>query len=125
MERHEKWQKVEAGTVIPAGQPYRIEPRDPEMDIRERRTGNSIQWTFQPANDNYEYFFDSLWRPPLELPTEPTWGIVVRRNKHGAIRVQWADGRLSGPYFAGFKVNQILDFIEPTPEQVARIEAAR
>jgi len=122
MDRHEKWTPVEPGHVIPAGQPCRDEHFNP---IREWNTG-------YPTDHKAEadWFVDSSWRPPLDLPSEPTWGIVhLSGDTFGD---EWHFGLLE-PAFAhqwlldGKTVNResVLDFIPLTPEQVARIEGAR
>jgi hypothetical protein len=125
--RHPKWVRVEPGTVIPAGQPYRAEWTEPHGASANERT-SSFQQTAPPSP---EWFVDSSWRPPLELPTEPTWGIAVTKwatfsSGHAA----FAD-LFSGAYpdhLGGRDVSipkeNVTDFIPLTDEQVARIEAA-
>lgn len=66
-ERHPNWQPVEPGQVIPAGQPYRVVYAN-GIDYAQD-AGGSTDGTYVEV--------DSSWRPPLELPTEPTWGWCV------------------------------------------------
>lgn len=132
MDRHDKWVKVEPGTVIPAGQPYAVIPgasSPARFTWMEYGEGQPYE---HKAQGNYEFFVDSSWCPPLELPTEPTWGIAVttdqRSDKSGVLGVGhrwWLDGdKLQGDLCC-WAVAQVLDFIPLTDEQVARIEAAR
>jgi len=142
--RHEKWQPVEPGHVIPAGQPYRIEyctgerPQSIETQADTDRIANKHD---EHSDARHEWFIDSSWRPPLELPTEPTWGIAVTDD--GEYVGKWSMERPEGwspdssttalyidgkgkTLYAGtddwINTSAITDFIECTPEQVARIE---
>lgn len=137
-ERHEKWVHVEPGTVIPAGQPYREVYKHNKgatydcvyTDPLESRAGSVVSG---PSNYTSEWFIDSTWFPPLELPTEPTWGIAVTRLPDGRTWGEFSkwsldlDGQClnrggrGNPYLA----IDVLDFVELTSEQVARIEAPR
>lgn len=85
-DRHEKWTPVEPGHVIPAGQPYRVEWLEDGIPVAQERSG-SADIRADGVDDFARWFIDSLWTPPLELPTEPTWGIV-----------RDPDGHLYGPY---------------------------
>jgi hypothetical protein len=131
-DRHPKWQRVEPGTVIPAGQPYRVENED----------GYHNEYPGRPFADVYYdrdelmtgLFVDSSWTPPLDLPTEPTWGIAVHVDAAGEVNsthntAKWwlsdAGQVLRRDTRIGVSVDRVLDFIPLTPEQVARIEAAR
>jgi hypothetical protein len=132
-DRHPKWQRVEPGTVIPAGQPYRIE-------FANDSPCTSTEWiqvgfAREAEGDDVEaWFVDSSWRPPLELPTEPTWGIAVRRDERpdkgagdvlGIGHRWWVDGEVLQGDLCCWGLGEILDFIPLTDEQVQRIEAAR
>ena len=128
-DRHPKWQRVEPGTVIPAGQPYRVEHHHGSPYAQEFIWPMSEQRLDLPERD---YFIDSSWKPPLVLPTEPTWGIVVIcdgptwRERLG----QWAlvgNGKRlrEQRYFNEWRTEWVKAFIPLTDEQVARIEAAR
>lgn len=130
-DRHPKWVRVEPGTVIPAGQPYRIEFPDSFIGrfghISDTCRESVSDKPCEIHNPENTYFIDSSWRPPLELPTEPTWGIAVLRGKHPFRVSRWS---LRNGWF--FKLNgaavcasAVSDFIPLTDEQVARIEQAR
>jgi hypothetical protein len=83
--RHPKWQRVEPGHVIPAGQPYRIEWSDATADkllASERLTDHNIL-----ALQMGSWFVDSSWRPPLVLPTTP--GSVIEATRHGSKHLWW------------------------------------
>lgn len=67
--RHPRWQRVEPGTVIPAGQPYRVEyPTAVGVNARECTDGSRQIVDSEYPSD--AYFVDSSWRPPLDLPTD-------------------------------------------------------
>lgn len=127
-DRHEKWVKVEPGTVIPAGQPYRVEwttGRD-EKEHAEENPGSEVNWKPSRLRENQRWFVDSSWRPPLDLPTEPMWGIAVNVNGY-AVGQEWC---VNGPRLTSsdnycWDVAKVLDFIPLTDEQVKRIKAAR
>lgn len=115
-DRHERWTPVEPGTVIPAGQPYRVVFEDQSaIDFKVTDGGGDV-------------FVDSSWKPPLVLPTEPTWGIALSSNGNIGL-AKWAlarDGKLIDSHqWGGWSVSMVTDFIPLTDEQVARIEAAR
>lgn len=130
-DRAAKWQRVEPGTVILAGQPYRDESRSPYFEYPD-----GAAHRFVAADDT---FVDSSWRPPLELPTEPTWGIAVTpadtNDADGPTadvgRWQQTGGILTRTHrdmttrYDTITVAGLADFIPLTPEQVARIEVAR
>lgn len=126
-DRHEKWVRVEPGHVIPAGQPMRWEYENGSAyECAETYCDRRI------TADMATHFVDSSWRPPLNLPTEPTWGIAVYTNKRdGGYRAYWAQklhvegAQLHGENGSNWSVDSVLDFIPLTDEQVARIEAAR
>jgi hypothetical protein len=138
-ERHEKWVPVSPGTVIPAGQPYRIEFANVPGTAAHERTHHSEVAVW----DSHEWFVDSTWKPPLDLPTEPTWGIVLnkrpdRKDGHALDFGRWAVygddefAPLERTHRSEFDTrcdvlsrDGIADFIPLTDEQVARIEAAR
>lgn len=121
MDRHEKWTRVEPGHVIPAGQPYRWE------NVNEAVEGSYAQATYTVPR-YHVWFVDSTWRPPLELPTEPTWGIAVKDDGSQWLSMwrQRGDALVTtkGPSFT-WGAGRVLDFIPLTEDQVARIEAAR
>lgn len=127
-DRHSKWTPVEPGTVIPAGQPYRVEYNDHWPNKAQefiRRDDFKAESAF---SNRAKFFVDSSWKPPLDLPTEPTWGIAVRDR--GKVLAEWHKtgnnfvGNVNGMNY-GSHVADVLDFIPLTAEQVARIEAAR
>jgi hypothetical protein len=123
-DRHEKWVRVEPGTVIPAGQPYRVEwvgPNGP--GAQEMVNGEQ----FNIPNNDSEWFIDSSWKPPLVLPTEPTWGIVFEQFVTEPRLGKWClySKRFVSTQRVDIGVNHVDDFIPLTDEQVARIEAAR
>jgi hypothetical protein len=136
-DRHPKWQQVPPGTVIPAGQPYRVEfNTESYPSAVEKPQGDGLE--HKAVGYRKEWFVDSSWRPPLELPTEPTWGIV--RHHHGnnvpsplltkAERNEYESEFLGNRYGLStsqgtIPANQIIDFIPLTDEQIKRIEAAR
>lgn len=132
-DRHPKWQRVEPGHVIPAGQPMRYEYPGSDIDAWEQTSVGRVEVTSHGA-----WFVDSSWRPPLNLPETPTWGIVVYPRNGGAqhsadIGCWQADdpdglfrtNRILDGRFDTFSSDFVLDFIPLTAEQVARIEAAR
>lgn len=149
-DRHEKWVAVEPGTVIPAGQPHRVEFSEPVADFSLARTMTAKElirtkgFTVPSPLDSVEreWFVDSSWKPPLVLPTEPTWGIVLLRgpdragDEHRLDFGRWqADltgrGTLERTHRSPFDTRcdviareSVLDFIPLSPEQVKRIEAA-
>jgi hypothetical protein len=61
--RAPKWQRVEPGTVIPAGQPYRVEHHMGSPVAQEFIWIKSETTLDLPDRD---YFVDSSWRPPLD-----------------------------------------------------------
>jgi hypothetical protein len=130
-DRHPKWQRVEPGTVIPAGQPYRVEyPQDGhlagEYVSSADRVAEGSESIFH--TEGHEWFVDSSWRPPLELPTTPTWGMVITDGFPApdvALFKVDDEGRLWDFTDGGYISRAIRDFIPLTAEQVARIEAAR
>jgi hypothetical protein len=132
-DRHEKWQPVEPGHVIPTGQPTMIEWD--QVLHRERYGTNILRSEYLGAKDHFtvpndpskHWFVDSSWRPPLELPTEATWGIVRYEGSVGLWASRFfADERLLETTWGGcIGVDRVLDFIPLTPEQVARIEQSR
>jgi hypothetical protein len=71
--RAPKWQRVEPGTVIPAGQPYRVEYKEPTLiqPLAIEYVGQAASWPVELEVNTGEcaVFVDSSWRPPLELPT--------------------------------------------------------
>lgn len=87
-DRHEKWQRVEAGHVIPAGQPYRIEPPASfETAIKEWPKGHDLEDYRVPDWTDCDYFVDSLWRPPLEaLLFKGVWSAPIERERYEAYR---------------------------------------
>ena len=131
IERDERWHLAEPGTVVEAGQPFRLEPDDPGKPIKEYRQGLSMQWTVWM--EDVPTYVDSSWRPPLELPTAPTWGIALVKPYRDSHKTRWETGRCvdDGRYFriSGAAYSRdpeaLLDFIPLTDEQVARIEAAQ
>lgn len=143
-DRHEKWVRVEPGHVIPAGQPYRMEFAE---DGFQKVTATATEYVATEdrgiGNGAAMWFVDSSWRPPLDLPTEPTWGIAVVRETDHLCNTSYEDWILdlwsvkshqfrSEPSLIGKHTSNgyaldgtVLDFVPLTPEQVARIEAAR
>lgn len=140
-DRHSKWVRVEPGTVIPAGQPYRVEYAKPLEDhpaqererlvaceAREFLNGSAVA---RPLRDDLcvttDWFVDSSWKPPLDLPTEPTWGIVVHKDYGNYMTGRWErrESFLVVPRYWSVPIDNVGDFIRFTDEQVARIEAAR
>jgi hypothetical protein len=124
--RHPKWQRVEPGTVIPAGQPYRIE-WDATTGETATEYASEFEQAVNPSRHETRWLVDSSWRPPLELPTEPTWGIVVRASD-GHLASQWvhkADEVWDEVHGGFVYASSIRDFIPLTDEQAARIEQAR
>ena len=137
VERDKKWVAVEPGHIIPAGQPYMIEFKlgmGWSVGLRRSEYVLDKDKVVIEYNSVSGWFVDSSWRPPLELPTEPTWGIVVydyqaftapyfgkwERNdrKNTLVNV-----RSEESYF--LPISGSLDFIKCTPEQVARLEGKR
>jgi hypothetical protein len=131
-DRHPKWRRVEPGTVIPAGQPYRVEWTSvyahtmPDAILASERVCNDHD---MPVIGGEDWFVDSSWKPPLVLPTEPTWGIVAYASVSAGqlwISKFHRDGNLLRGRSGGYTpIDQVADFIPLTDEQVARIEAAR
>lgn len=121
-DRHEKWTRVEPGTVIPAGQPYRREDGDEAAEGVVKGLPHGF-----PVPRYNDWFVDSSWKPPLDLPTTPTWGIAV----HNTFDPGVGEWRIDGEEFwdhefsKSYKTKNVIDFIPLTDEQVARIEAAR
>lgn len=125
--RHPKWVRVEPGTLIAKGQPYRSEYSGGYAEEDHFRSDRTI-----PLDTSGEYFIDSTWSPPLELPTEPTWGIVVDPDGHLYGPYRWRFNAIKNRFYSlpispqyGLGLDRVADFIPLTPEQVARIEAAR
>lgn len=84
-DRHEKWVRVEPGTVIPAGQPYRVEYTiGGANETRGRDYGEGYVVPDDP--ERYTHFVDSSWRPPLNLPTEPA-SVIEARTETDAVNV--------------------------------------
>lgn len=122
-DRHPKWRRVEPGTVIPAGQPYRAE---------HQSVAHRAEEGVHPANHEvysgsaYDWFVDSSWRPPLELPTEPTWGIALHTKYQPLVRRFHLEGDEFLTHLGGsYRAHNVTDFIPLTDEQVERIEAAQ
>jgi hypothetical protein len=128
MIRHDDWKRVEPGTPIPAGQPYRLEYTDDSASDHPHHpdlvAGDPLY-----GEPDADWFVDSSWRPPLELPTEPTWGIPIQRFATGATMVhkqaRWYLDPDDQTMLGQLPVADLLDFIPLTDDQVARIEAAR
>jgi hypothetical protein len=130
-DRHPKWQRVEPGTVIPAGQPYRVEYSKgdaPSSIEAQEYQSRPVEWMI-PLTTSVVWFVDSSWKPLLDLPTTPTWGIAVfgRAAKHPFRVSKWHQSsgwfhKLNG---GAYSRAAVTDFIPLTPEQVARIEATR
>lgn len=129
-DRHPKWVRVEPGTHIEAGTPWRVEYAHAEFradgqDAVEH-SGVGSDWVVPETDD--VILVDSSWKPPLDLPTEPTWGLLLTKGSWYPQCGQW---RRHGIYVGrndeslGWEHDAILDFIPLTDEQVARIEAAR
>lgn len=128
-DRHPKWVRVEPGTVIPAGQPYRVEYVD-SAQAHEYPGHRNPKVANETAGPFEAWFVDSSWKPPLDLPTEPTWGIAVHQdcgNCVGRWRLSERGNYLRKPtgQTSEILVSGVLDFIPLTDEQVQRIEAAR
>jgi hypothetical protein len=119
--RHMKWQRVEGGHEIPAGQPYRIEFAGTPASAHER-----VHHSVVIAADYHDWFVDASWRPSPKLPQTPTWGILVHK-KHGRMFGLWhqtGPNRLKrGDTYATVDPVNVCDFIFCTPEQIERIEA--
>lgn len=124
--RHPKWKRVEPGYVIPAGQPYRVERWDTTFGPRASEYVDDKPHEVRPRD--YPVFIDSSWKPPLVLPTEPTWGFAVRAGTYEFMR-WWRKGKklcgTRGVVIAEYPAEDVLDFIPLTDAQVERIEAAR
>lgn len=129
-DRHEKWTPVEAGYVVPKGQMYRMEV--PATSAYRAAEYVSIGFTVPQSGD--EWFIDSSWRPPLVLPTEPTWGIAVcdarlDDRKPLAMLADWFMSPVGSPLLTNHSnvgnvpTSRVLDFIPLTDEQVLRIES--
>jgi hypothetical protein len=88
------------------------EEATPEQATDEQRT--------QRLSEIYD-----VGRPPLELPTEPTWGIAVGRFSGGVLGKWCSDGERVGSATELWSNTDVLDFIPLTDEQVKRIEGAR
>lgn len=128
--RHPKWQRVEPGYVIPAGQPYRVERWDTTFGPRASEYVDDKPHEVRPRD--YPVFIDSSWKPPLVLPTEPTWALVVKPSGYVDTLEVWRDERQEGGICyrnAGLKgwmkLSEADAVIPLTDEHVARIGAAR
>lgn len=133
-----KWVRVEPGTVIPAGQPYRIEYND-ESAWKASEFVPKEPITVPARPTQVDWFIDSTYSAPLKLPTKPTWGIALTPKPRGmnlpydepiadvgryALHEPDILMRTNRDYqchFDTIEVNFLLDFIPLTPEQVARI----
>jgi hypothetical protein len=83
-DRHPKWQRVPPGTVIPAGQPYRVDWIEGDGAHEYRPAKEAFQPLAHPDHsEGAEWFVDSSWRPPLELPTTPG-SVIEARGKAGS-----------------------------------------
>lgn len=83
-DRHAKWQRVEPGTVVPAGQPFRAEHGWREIGTVATESIQPSPYELPPYSDA-EWFVDSSWKPPLVLPTEPC--VIRAKLKFGGTRV--------------------------------------
>lgn len=74
-DRHPKWVRVERGTVIPAGQPWRVEypVMNPEGTEAHESVSKTVlnQSSHALDSEDAEWFVDSSWKPPLEAVTIP------------------------------------------------------
>lgn len=126
-DRDEKWVAMGSPFEPGKGQPYRIE--FPNGVALENYHPGSEMMGWMQRNGEPTYLVDSSWKPPLDLPTTPTWGIAVPGDACGAslpIGDRW---RVVDDAFIGdvcsWRVSSVVEFIPLTPEQVARIEGAR
>jgi hypothetical protein len=84
LERHPKWERVQWGDTIPAGQPYRYEFRtgvhsSEKWQITIVEQGESKPFTVE---SDHPYYVDSTWEP-LKIPTAT--GSVIRAEFDGRI----------------------------------------
>lgn len=123
-ERHEKWKRVSPGHTIPARQPVRYEYDEAYTLAQEFSYSQPTE-----VVDGDTAFIDATWRPPLDLPTEPTWGIAIHKEWGPRVKRWVSTGQLlddadrSGTTTMGH--GNIVAFIPLTDEQIARIEAVR
>lgn len=120
----EKWQRVDVGHLIPAGQPYLYEFVEDSPGRHGVQRAEYVSDSPVVARPGYPVYVDSTWRPPVDLPIEPTWGFGIWRGgattwiarwEHRGHRLVEANGHTPA--------GSLVDFIPLTPEQIDRIEA--
>lgn len=140
MDRHGKWTPVEPGTVIPAGQRYRVEYGTSTATVDTVECVSKVNETAGPTmleHSRDQWFVDSSWEPshpcsaPLNIKGEGFncdrgWGHV---RPHGNVEAGaiWDDEQPPESMEPDtpcdvIREDSIDDFIQLTPEQVARIE---
>ena len=134
-ERDPKWIEVEPLQRIPAGQPIRTEWDGHANHVVWEELVYSQDYItsgYYPCLPVAAMFIDSTWRPPLELPTEMTWGISVDqmiRVQAGAWRPAPDSGTHPDTLYDGnkgiyVKNEEVLQFIPLTQDQINMINGA-
>lgn len=136
MSRGPKWVAVNPGHAIPAGQPHAIQYKHhanwctwaeytrPHVVHAGWQNNSEREWVY--PDRVVTYYVDSTWRPPINLPTEPTWGILLRRGQ----RPEVVNGNLTseGKFItnAGYRYrSEITGWFPLTNEQAMWVEIYR
>jgi hypothetical protein len=114
--------------------------RPPQCGAVHATNDSVIPCQLEPSHDGDHYSTSGCagggfkWsdRPPLELPTEPTWGIAIRSHNNGYAEagqfwevddgIRYANRGITGTIY---RRSDVSDFIPLTDEQVKRIEDNR
>jgi hypothetical protein len=138
-DRDPKWVEVEPLQTIPAFQPILTEWSGHACGVLREETIYDRELTtsgYYPQYPMEAMFIDSTWKPPappLELPTEMTWGIIVDSQitvRAGAWRPApdsetHPDTLYDGNKGEWVKNTNVLDFIPLTQDQIDRINGER
>lgn len=131
-ERGDHWKQVYSGHVIPAGQPYAL--RDaPDSRLRVYRPWVeyiNTQDRQVPYEPNSQWFVDTRWKPPVDLPTKPTRGILLWGDGNQWFETWWVDAQNPNLMVCSRRtyeidVKNVVDFVPLTPEQDKRVGAVQ
>ena len=145
IERDKKWEPVGVGFVIQTGQPYAIEHPSTTagttwsehvwngpIELSDHDGGSS--GICKRIKSGQNWYVDSTWKPPIDLPVEPTWGIVVEASEHGdgswlvdrwcLYKPKYVDTYELGGEFVGMSYSRegIAAFIPLTKKQIKKMK---
>lgn len=140
IERDKRWKKVGAGDTISAGQPYavhRLDSKGPGSTQWIEFLGHSNPWRI-PSYLANDWYVDSAWVPPVDLPGIRTWGIAITNETDEDpldwIVDEWQFGKdskytdeltLNGYHTASLiERRRVFNFIPLTEDQIALLEGS-